>query len=300
MSSESIGQYHILGILIFIQFSCFICSVELIQVFADSGGSKVDWVFYSAQGERVELQTESYHPRYLNPEKKIEIKQFWSKYTITNCTLRFFGAGCFREEANLEMTKFFREIGFGAVYVESDVLGAAIALFQENDGFGAISGTGSVLFDYKNGAIQKLIGGLGKPFGDPGSGMYFGNLVVDQYLEAKLPDDVNAFLQEILGDRSALSELNQLERNKYAKQLAKELASFKTNSAVKALHIVNIEAFFNQLKGIKVDKMSFVGSYAHHYKEFFKQVASDNGIEVTIFLKSPIQGITDYFKNTTL
>ena len=96
--------------------------------------------------------------------------------------VHFFGAGCLREENQLKMLAAFEQLGMRNVSVKSDILAGYLATSDQESGFVAIVGTGSVIGRIENREVSEIYGGLGYLNGDEGSGYYFGKLIIEKIL----------------------------------------------------------------------------------------------------------------------
>ena len=153
-----------------------------LEIIADSGGTKTDWIISNENGVLTRITTESYHPRNIGIDFLTRNKVLWSEITnLQDYRLHFYGSGCLKKE-NALMKEALSSIGFIDPQVSSDMDAAAKALKIEN-GWGAICGTGSVVFKVSNGKIIEIRGGLGRELGDEGSGYYFGKLIAKAVLE---------------------------------------------------------------------------------------------------------------------
>lgn len=243
------------------------------EIIADSGGTKTDWVICDGTNTITEFTTESYHPRNVNESFIERAKKYWSRISsIKDYRLTFYGSGCFHNEKALEMAQSLEAIGFVHPKVFSDIEAAARALEIEN-GWGAICGTGSVVFKVENRIVTEIRGGLGRELGDEGSGFYFGKLVANAVMN-----------QEMIIPELSIDEMN--DPIAYS-TFAKRLFEYRTKEDVRRLHIESIQALVeNHLDGVK--NIGFVGSYAFHYQEIFQNVLSKCGISANEFIEKPI------------
>src|SRR5690606_29558930 len=77
-----------------------------------------------------------------------------------------------------------------AVYVESDLLGAARALLGTDTGFAAILGTGANTCLYDGSKIIYHIDSYGFVLGDEGSGAAIGKKLLIDYIRGYLPESI--------------------------------------------------------------------------------------------------------------
>ena len=250
---------------------------------ADSGGTKTDWCYRNSLGEKKYFSTDSYHPRELTFKDVAQEKVFFKDYyDIEGLELHFFGAGCLKTEIANEVSNYFKQLGFKNVSVESDIVAAGLAL-NEGNGWGAICGTGSVVFQMENGTLKQLVGGTGRESGDEGSGYYFGKLVSQEIESRTINPSMFQELNDFNFDNEKLGELSSLLKN------------YKSTPEIEALHRKNIQSFANKyLK--QCDVVSIAGSYAYFHQDFFREELSILGIEVLRFIHKPIMELADKLK----
>lgn len=246
------------------------------EILADSGGTKTDWLLFDETGTIKKFTSESYHPRRIDEDFIHTAKAFWSNTPqLEKYKLTFYGSGCFQKEKAKGMKENLEAIGFVNPEVFSDIELAAKSLDLVN-GWGAICGTGSVVFRVENREVTELRGGLGRELGDEGSGFYFGKLVANAVLNDKL------ILPEI-----SIEEMTQIDT--YS-SFADRLFHYRTKTEIHRLHVESIQVLIdNCLNGI--NSIGFVGGYAFHHQEIFKDVLLKNNIIADKFIDKPIENM---------
>lgn len=246
-------------------------------IIAESGGSKTDWLLLDGNEILDSFTTCSYHPLQWSVE--VEKKESWSwkeRKEWMNFPLYFFGAGCYRQESANLMVSILKTIGFKQVHVKSDVHAAGYALFGDEEGWGAILGTGSVVFRWENKNIVQIIGGKGAHEGDEGSGYYFGKLLIEN---KAIPDS----------EWSELSEM--LERNPTANKNCIGALAKKYGADVDFIkyHTENIVLFIERyIKPNGISKISIVGGYAANMEVHLRKVFADYGVVIENIIDKPI------------
>lgn len=268
--------------------------MKLKYIIADSGGTKTDFYAVTVNGDGLQLTRNSYHPSAINEAFVLEERKFWSDFDLSDATLDFYGAGCLKEEKQEIVKYHLRNMGFLQTKVESDIYLASKSLRIE-DGFVAITGTGSVVVKLEAGKITELRGGLGWELGDEGGGFYFGKLLLQ---EMKEYPKKNPEIEQKIENFKPLTELFELEndaasRSIYAK-LPVLLSEYKSHELLKNIHEKNIQLFFDlYLKG--VSKVGIVGSYAFHQQEIFQKIANQQSIEIVKFIERPLEELVKTF-----
>lgn len=252
------------------------------MIIAESGGSKTDWILLD--GDRVidRLATRSYHPNQWDDRIGEEQIRFWKSHSNwLSVPLYFFGAGCFREVKQIQMHGILEGMGLNPVRIYSDLHAAGYALHGEKEGWGAILGTGSVLFHWKDEQVHKICGGKGSKEGDEGSGFYFGKL----WLLANAPNSPE--LKQLKVQLQSDPELNRYEIAQIAKAKGKLPMS-------ESIHIQNIQLFIQkELKNESISRLSIVGGYAAHFEQIIRSVFYENGIQIDEIIDRPIDRLIE-------
>src|SRR5690606_32935214 len=107
---------------------------------ADSGSTKTSWCFIDRSGdEHINFETEGYNPYYVSEDYIIISIRKSLDFLVTRSIkeIYFYGAGCSGAKKNSLCRALQRVWPRAAVYVESDLLGAARALLGTDTGFAA-------------------------------------------------------------------------------------------------------------------------------------------------------------------
>lgn len=269
---------------------------------ADSGGSKTDWCLCDALGNKHSFTTDSYHPHLIDDEWIDVKKEFWKEYVQHyDMEVHFFGSGCTQEVNKNLLLKAFNSWGIHHVLVKSDILGAAMACFGENDGYVAILGTGSVLAEVKDQEVKKIYGGLGFILGDEGSGFHFGKMLLQKYFHNQFPSEVKSEIEKILGSREfILSSVYGMNGKKFIAGLSEKFSESSTKD-FRLIHQENIEQFSKFYLSEMIDgaSVSFVGSYAYHNRGILEENLEKNGWKIGAIIERPIERITEYLLKST-
>ena len=271
---------------------------------ADSGSSKTDWVLIDNNKQHTLYNSIGLNPYFTDSAKVAEVvksilpKEFL--HEIDN--VFFYGAGC----ANSEKSDIIKSgiqlvIKDAKVYVESDLLGAARALFKNNKGIAVILGTGSNAGFYNGKNISKTFGSFGYILGDEGSGAYLGLGLLKSYLNHEIPETISQKLEL----QYKLSKTEILENvykkpfpNRYLAGFTKFLKENIDDEFIYTLIYNSFLIFFIQQIG-KYDKnetghIRFTGSVAFYFKEILQKVASHLNYKVDVILEKPIDELVKY------
>lgn len=276
------------------------------KLIADSGATKTHWLLINDNHEEQLIQTMGINPFHQSEEFIFQIihNELKNSLKLDSNGIKevfFYGAGCIAETKGVVIKALQQSFPQADIHVESDLLGAARALCQHNEGIACILGTGSnsCLYDGEN--ITDNISPLGYILGDEGSGAYLGKRFIGDCLKRQLPADLcEGFMNEYQLTRTDI--LNKVYKEKMANRFLASLTPYihKVKERPEVHHF--LLDCFNQffLRNIrpygKNFPISFAGSIAWYFKEEIETAANDNGYTVGTFLKDPIKGLARYHK----
>lgn len=158
------------------------------KIIADSGSTKCTWLLID-DGHTQEVRTRGINAVQHSPE---QIRQALAE--LPPCggveAVCFYGAGCGSTfpDATAKMVRALREhFGTEHIEAESDLLGAARALFGRGEGVACILGTGSNSCWCRGGGIVENVPPLGYLLGDEGSGSAMGRNLVNSIFKGHIP-----------------------------------------------------------------------------------------------------------------
>lgn len=272
---------------------------------ADSGATKSDWILMNEDEEPMKFQLVGLNPFYVDT---IEIENILSKELtpyIENKRIQkviFYGAGCSSVFKCMTVEDALdKQFENAEIVVESDLLGAARALFKTNEGIACILGTGSnsCLYDGQN--IVENITSLGYFFGDEGSGAHLGKIFLKDFLLGKLPKEIETAFKKIHNynrDNILDAIYNLPFPNRYLASFCEFYTDHLSNKYIFDMVSNSFREFFvNQIKqysDYKTKPVSFVGSVAFFFEPLLRQIASEFGVKVDQVLRSPIDALADY------
>jgi len=271
---------------------------------ADSGATKSDWKLIDKAGEQVSFQLVGLNPFYVDTKKIVDILSKELTPFIENKRVEkvfFYGAGCssvFKgmtvEEA---LVKIFRN---AEVSIESDLTGAARALFGNNEGIACILGTGSNSCYYDGKKVVENVMSLGYFFGDEGSGAHMGKKFLKDYMLGNLPKEVDkAFKQEFNYTRDNILDAiyNMPFPNRFLASFCEFYADHLSNKYIFELVTNSFREFFiNQIEHYKKHKtlpISFVGSVAYYFEPMLRQIGTEFEVKIDKVLRSPINALAE-------
>lgn len=275
---------------------------------ADSGASKSDWVLIDQGGEQASFQLVGLNPFYVDTEKIVDILSKELTPFIENKKVEkvfFYGAGCSSVYKSMTvedaLVKIFRN---AELVIESDLTGAARALFGEKEGIACILGTGSNSCYYDGKKVVENITSLGYFFGDEGSGAHMGKSFLKDFMLGNLPKEVDkAFKKEFNYTRDNILDAiyNMPFPNRFLASFCEFYADQLSNKYVFELVTNSFREFFiNQIEQYKKHKslpISFVGSVAYYFEPMLRQIGTEFEVKVDKILRSPINALAELHKN---
>ena len=275
-----------------------------ITLIADSGSTKTEWCLLVGK-KRTIIYTQGISPYFLNTDQIQQLLEIELKTKIKNIEpdeVYYYGTGCSSTE-NVKSVKLALKKAFAkaAIFVDTDLMGAAKALCGNEKGIACILGTGSNSCYYNGKKIIKNSPGLGYILGDEGSGAYMGKKVVQYYL-------YNTFDPDLMDRFNAKYNTNKMEildavykhplPNRY-------LAGFVTFLIANRGHfmIENIiedafnDFFFNHIYKYReswTSPINFIGSVAFGFKDVLKEMCNSYELQLGRVLKNPMDGLAKF------
>ena len=274
-----------------------------------SGSNFADWRLAIKDKTVATFKTQGINP-YLNDEKFIlqllnkninlihhaeEIKKIY-----------FFTAGASSPARQKIVTDglstFFKN---AKVFVEHDVLGAAIATCKEKKGIVCILGSGSNAAFYDGKKIKSNNYGLGYVLADEGSANWLGRMLLKDFMNETLPDNITKkFTKRYDYDRKQI--LEKVYRNQYPALFLTSFTEFYTDN-LDDVYIKNtiktgfkkfITTYVNPLlKDNPNTPVYFLGTIAAAFQDNLTETASELNINISNIIKEPINNLLKYYSN---
>lgn len=275
------------------------------MLIADSGSTKTSWVLTGDHAEKLEFQTQGFNP-YTQSKDQIanilheEVMPRVKGYHIAS--IYFYGAGCSSAENKTLMHDRFKECFRNAeIEIEHDLMGAARALWYDNEGIVGILGTGSNSCVYDGKDIVDSIPSLGFILGDEGSGAYMGKKLLRDYLYSKMPEYVHAKIYDRFGLESSTILDHIYKKNNpnrwlagFSTFIAENIEEDYFNSLVIQSFRDYFEVHISQYPGFQDLPFGVVGSIGYVYKPQLEIVSVEYGVNLTKLIKSPIDELVNY------
>lgn len=272
---------------------------------ADSGSSKTDWMVINSEGLVNNFQTIGLNPYFTDKAVAADnISQIVTESLPADKVshIYFYGSGCGSDESVLFIKQILKaQFPFSEISVNTDLLGAAIALFGNNKGIACILGTGanSGLYDGNN-IVSKQIS-LGYVLGDEGSAAVIGKRFMRSVLRSEAPEDImNHFYKESgLSNTDIITNIYREKfPNRFLAHTIKYMLPFRDNDFVKELVEDEIDAFFSEnITNYPTDvQIGFVGSLAWLFSDIVNSVALKYGYKTPKILRYPATELAEFYR----
>lgn len=268
------------------------------KLIVDGGSTKTTWAIGDGRGNILTLvETEGINPQFVSEEKLASLletvrRELGKAGAVSR--VEYYGAGCIDAAKNRELAALLG-LGLGVtdVCVESDLMGAARALFGTGRGIACIMGTGSNSAYYDGRSLTPGAYAGGFILGDEGSGAVLGRRLLSDWIKRCMPEDIHRSLEE----RYGLTYAGIVERvyrgeypNRYLAGFARFIHEMKEEDYIKHLIDSEFDAFFtrNITHYDRTLAVGFVGSVAYHFADDLNEAAGRAGYTINRILKSPI------------
>ena len=274
-----------------------------------SGSNFADWRLAIKDKTVATFKTAGINP-YLNDEKFIT--QLLNKninlihHAEEIKKIYFFAAGASSPKRikiiSDALGEFFKN---AKLYVEHDVLGAAIATCREKRGIICILGSGSIAAIYDGKKIKTNNYGLGYILADEGSDNWLCKMLLKNFMNETLPPKITKkFTKRYDYDRKQI--LEKVYRNPQPALFLSMLADFYTENRddeyikgiVKKGFTKFMETYVNPL--LKEDPklpVYFVGTVAANFQDYLHETAAEQQITISNIIKEPINNLLKYYAN---
>jgi N-acetylglucosamine kinase-like BadF-type ATPase len=277
------------------------------KLIAESGGTKTQWCGISATGETEILTTIGLNPNFVTEETIRSVLTSEVLPVINNPDIRevwFYGAGC----AGKVMENKIRDaIGFllpsTAIYVFSDLTGAARSLLGRQSGFVCMLGTGSNSGYYDGKSIVANVPPLGFILGDEGSGASLGKKILADFLRGIMPPGLAEEFKIKYGaekDDVVSNVYRGYFPSKFIGGFVQFLKDHLNEEYCRVLVKTSFEEFVRRnLRLYKISgnaEIAVTGSVAWYFREILEEVFRENGFILSTISKEPITGLIRYHK----
>jgi N-acetylglucosamine kinase-like BadF-type ATPase len=273
---------------------------------ADAGATKAEWRLLGA-GKPKKIITPGISPYLLTSAQVQELllQELLPKLKGAEVAeLHYFGTGC-GNPGNVSMLKHaFRKLLPGTkLRVDSDMVGAAIALCRSDKGIACILGTGSNSCFFNGKKIVKNNPALGFILGDEGSGAYLGKKVIQYYLYGTFDEELRArFDARFVTTRVEILDAvyKQPLPNRYLASFTAFLAENRGHYMIENIIEDGLNDFFYQhlYKYTESWKypIHFAGGVAWGFRDVLQELCHAYELELGRVIRTPMDGLAEHFK----
>lgn len=271
------------------------------KITADSGSTKTTWLLTDNDGASTTITTQGINPFHQSMEdiRDIIYHELVSLDGFPNtdqvAEIYFYGAGC-TKELSPRLATLLHDFFHKATTVEvgSDLLGAAKALFGNEEGIACILGTGANSCFYDGEKIVANVSPMGYILGDEGSGAFLGKTFINLLYKGKHDAEKDAFEKHFGITQADIIEhvYRKPMPNRFLASFAPYIKSISDTPWVKEMLIDSFRLFFRR-NVAHYDRAaypcSFVGSIAHSFEDELREAAKKEGFHVGKIMKAPIE-----------
>ena len=272
------------------------------MIIADSGSTKVDFRIVDDGGKVHKAACEGLNPLYVSSAAiqdalKAQVLPISGKKVDS---IYFYGAGVIGEAADKVRGAFTEVFDYDLIYVESDMLGAARALFGDKAGIACILGTGSNSCCYDGHKIVRNVRSGGFILGDEAGGADLGKRLLKAFIKGLLPEPLEKEFEE----RYHLDYAAIVRKVYKEPEPSKLLGSFSPFIEEHISHpFINalVTGAFNDFIGTNVMQydcfnleVGFIGSVATIDRDILAKCLDDAGIKLGTIMRSPIEALVQY------
>ena len=276
------------------------------KIIADCGATKSEWVTIHSDGSTSRFITKGVNASTMSASAIKDItSEAGEKISVAEqsaAEIYLYMAGIPSDELKEAIYATFQQY-FPVVCLEtySDLMGAARAACGHQSGIAAIIGTGSNSCMYDGKEITKRVYSCGFILGDEGSAATLGKLFIADFLKGLIPSEIaSEFSSRYPSDYATIvANVYKSEGSPsgYLGSFAPFILEHYDNPYIKELVDGNFRSFIRRsIKQYDTDKyaVGVVGGFGFALKDIFKRVAEQEGVNISRFIKSPIDGLVEY------
>jgi len=266
-------------------------------IVADSGSSKTSWAIVENNNVR-HTETVGLNPFFISSEQLSDaIDEVFATLDSRGIqAIYFYGSGCGMESNKQKFrTCFAAKCPQAKVEIDTDLTGAAIALFGHERGIACILGTGANAGLYDGHKIIHSPKSLGYILGDTGSGAAIGLSLLKLYLHNKLPAAIARKLETTYNVEHAylLENVYKRERpNRFFATYVPFADDHQNCPAIRAMLEEQFDEFFRYFivpyPEAQTLPIRMIGSVALSFERLLKTIAEQHNIAIDQIVQRPI------------
>lgn len=267
---------------------------------ADGGSTKIDWTIVSRISQKT-FRSPGINPVLWDIGKIEQMLQEGLPNEILSDveSVYFYGAGCLGRSAEKMQEALMRVVAHDAeIEVESDLLGAARALFGNERGIACILGTGSNSALYDGKEIISNIHPLGYILGDEGSGASIGKHFLNALYKGRLPESLRKDFETETG-LTYDDVIDHVYRQPMANKFLASLVIFVSKRRKECAELLN-EEFDNFIEKDILPynhcelPVGIVGGVGYEFCEELKEIFLRHRLKLNKVVAKPMENLVDY------
>ena len=267
---------------------------------ADGGSTKIDWTIVSGISQKT-FRSPGINPVLWDIGKIEQMLQEGLPHEILSDveSVYFYGAGCLGRSAEKMQEALMRVVAHDAeIEVESDLLGAARALFGNERGIACILGTGSNSALYDGKEIISNIHPLGYILGDEGSGASIGKHFLNALYKGRLPESLRKDFETETG-LTYDDVIDHVYRQPMANKFLASLVIFVSKRRKECAELLN-EEFENFIEKDILPynhcelPVGIVGGVGYEFYEELKEIFLRHRLKLNKVVARPMENLVDY------
>ena len=267
---------------------------------ADGGSTKIDWTVVSGISQKT-FRSPGINPVLWDIGKIEQMLQEGLPHEILSNveSVYFYGAGCLGRSAEKMQEALMRVVAHDAeIEVESDLLGAARALFGNERGIACILGTGSNSALYDGKEIISNIHPLGYILGDEGSGASIGKHFLNALYKGRLPESLRKDFETETG-LTYDDVIDHVYRQPMANKFLASLVIFVSKRRKECAELLN-EEFENFIEKDILPynhcelPVGIVGGVGYEFYEELKEIFLRHRLKLNKVVAKPMENLVDY------
>ena len=267
---------------------------------ADGGSTKIDWTIVSGISQKT-FRSPGINPVLWDIGKIEQMLQEGLPHEILSDveSVYFYGAGCLGRSAEKMQEALMRVVAHDAeIEVESDLLGAARALFGNERGIACILGTGSNSALYDGKEIISNIHPLGYILGDEGSGASMGKHFLNALYKGRLPESLRKDFETETG-LTYDDVIDHVYRQPMANKFLASLVIFVSKRRKECAELLN-EEFDNFIEKDILPynhcelPVGIVGGVGYEFYEELKEIFLRHRLKLNKVVAKPMENLVDY------
>ena len=275
------------------------------KIIADCGATKSEWMIIHSDSSASQLTAGGINASTMSAEViQKTISEICERISVTEpsaAEIHLYMAGIPSEELKDAIHQAFAlHMDVTSIEIQSDLLGAARAACGHQPGIAAILGTGSNSCLYDGNDIVKRIYSGGFILGDEGSAATLGKIFISDFLKGLVPAEISTEFSSLYPTDYSTIVTNvyrsESSPSGYLGNFAPFIMKHYDHPYIKELVDNNFRNFFRRsLKQYGTDlHVGIVGGFGFVCQDIISRIASEEGISISRFIKTPIEGLLNY------